>query len=95
MPKLKWPRKVVPSVVDKKLLAREIARIIDDNQWTQTEASYVVRDSPSQLSLIVNGKLDKVSSERLFRLLTLFGKDIDIRVRKAKGRTGKVRISVS
>ena len=92
MPRVKRPRATSPSVVDKRVLAQEIDRIIRDRQLTQTEAAYVVKDAPSQLSLIVNGKLDGFSPERLVRILTRFGRDVDIRISKASGRVGKVRV---
>jgi hypothetical protein len=61
---------------------------------TQTEAAYIVRDAPSQLSLMVTGKLTGFSSERLIRTLTRLGRDVEITVRPARGRTGKVRLIV-
>jgi predicted XRE-type DNA-binding protein len=80
--------------VDKKVFAREIDRIIQDRRLTQTEAAYIVRDAPSQLSLIVNGKLDGFAPERLIRILTRFGRDIEIRISRSRGRIGKVRVRV-
>ncbi len=81
-------------LIKKAPLAREIARIIDERDLTQTEASYIVRDAPSQLSLIVTGKLRGFSAERLLRTLTRLGRDVEITIRRSRGRAGKVRLSV-
>ena len=89
------PRKAQPSVISKDVLAKEVARIIDDNGLTQMEAAYIIKDSPSQISLIVTGKTAGFSAERLIRILTRLGRDVDISVSKAKGgKTGKVRVLV-
>jgi predicted XRE-type DNA-binding protein len=82
-------------LIKKAPLAREIARILDDRGLTQTEASYIVRDAPSQLSLIVNGHLAGFSPERLLRTLTRLGRDVHIVMRPTKsGRAGKVRVVI-
>ncbi|HEY4218115.1 MAG TPA: XRE family transcriptional regulator [Gemmatimonadaceae bacterium] len=89
------PRKAQPSVISKDVLAKEVARILDQNAMTQTEAAYIIKDSPSQISLIVTGKTRGFSAERLIRILTRLGRDVDIAVRKSKtGKIGKVRVSV-
>jgi predicted XRE-type DNA-binding protein len=81
-------------LIKKAPLAREIGRIIGERGLTQTEASYIVRDAPSQLSLIVTGKLRGFSAERLLRTLTRLGRDVEITIRRSRGRAGKVRVSV-
>lgn len=81
-------------LIRKAPLAREIARILDERGLTQTEASYVVRDAPSQLSLMVNGKLAGFSAERLIRTLTRLGRDVEITVRPARRTPGRVSLTV-
>jgi predicted XRE-type DNA-binding protein len=89
------PRKTQPSVISKDVLAKEVARILDENGLTQMQAAYIIKDSPSQISLLVTGKTRGFSAERLIRILTRLGRDVDIAVRKAKkGPTGKVRVTV-
>ena len=85
-------RAVSESIIPKNVLAREIADILDDQQLTQTEAAYIMRDAPSQISLVVTGKLRGFSTERLLRMLARLGRDIDIVIRPAKGKTGKVNV---
>jgi predicted XRE-type DNA-binding protein len=94
MPRAKTKRASSPSLIDKKTLARETSRIIRYRDLTQTEAARIVRDAPSQLSLVSTGNLEGFSPERLIGILTKFGRDIEIRIGRAKGATGKVRLSV-
>jgi predicted XRE-type DNA-binding protein len=88
------PRKVAESIIPKDRLAKEVARILDDQGLTQTEASYRIRDSPSQVSLIVNGKTRGFSADRLLRILTTLGRDVDIAIGNARSGAGKVRLIV-
>jgi predicted XRE-type DNA-binding protein len=80
-------------VIPKNVLAKEIASILENQQLTQTEAAYIMRDAPSQISLVVTGKLRGFSTERLIRMLARLGRDIDIEIRPARGRTGKVSVT--
>ncbi|HZP88778.1 MAG TPA: XRE family transcriptional regulator, partial [Burkholderiales bacterium] len=70
----------------KSALAKIIANIIEERELTQLEAAFIVRDAPSQISLVVTGKLTGVSNERLLRMLVMLGRDIEIITRKAKGK---------
>ena len=92
MPKPKRPRAVSPKVIDKSVLASAISEILVDRGLNQTEAAEVMRDAPSQVSLVVNGRLDGFSPERLMRMLTLLGRDVEIRIMKAKRSPGRVRV---
>jgi predicted XRE-type DNA-binding protein len=81
----------------KELLAREIGRILRDRQMTQTEASYLIREQPSQLSLITNGRLRGFSLDRLVKYLARLGCDVEVRIAPRKGRragAGKVSVQV-
>jgi predicted XRE-type DNA-binding protein len=80
-------------VIPKGILAKEIAGILRERQLTQTEAAFIMRDAPSQVSLVVTGKLRGFSTERLLRMLARLGRDIEIVVRPAKGRTGKISVT--
>jgi len=62
---------------------------------TQTEAAYAIRGSPSEISLIVNGRTRGFSAEKLVRVLICLGRDVDIVLRKSKQSTGKVRVVAS
>jgi predicted XRE-type DNA-binding protein len=94
MPKARRPRKRNEDVVPKAKLAREIARILEVENLTQTEAAYRVKDAPSQISLMVTGHLRGFSAERLIRTLVGLGRDVSITTRNAKGSTGSVRVMI-
>ena len=86
-----------PAEIDlrKEVLAREIGRILRDRQMTQTEASYLIREQPSQLSLITNGRLRGFSLDRLVKYLARLGCDVEVRIAPRKGSgAGKVNVRV-
>jgi len=86
-------RAVSESVIPKGVLAKEIASILRDEDLTQTEAARMMLDAPSQVSLVVTGKLRGFSTERLIRMLARLGRDIDIVIRPSSGKTGKIRVT--
>jgi predicted XRE-type DNA-binding protein len=80
-------------VIPKETLAKEIDRILRDRQLTQTEAAYIMKDAPSQVSLVVTGKLRGFSTERLLRMLARLGRNIDIVLRPTSGgKEGSIRV---
>jgi predicted XRE-type DNA-binding protein len=72
-------------------LAENIAQHLARTGMTQTEASYVMRDAPSQISLVATGKLRGFSVERLLRMNARLGYDVDVVLREAAGRKGRMR----
>ena len=60
-------------VIPKGVLAKEIASILRQRNLTQTEAAWLMKDAPSQVSLVVTGKLRGFSTERLLRMLARLG----------------------
>ena len=87
------PRSDKP-LIPKEELAREIATIIRYHHLTQTEAARVVGDAPSQMSLLLSGKIEGFSTERLLRMLLRLGRDIELVFRPASHpRAAKFRIS--
>lgn len=85
-------RATADSMIPKNVLAKKIASILEDQNLTQTEAAYIMRDAPSQISLVVTGKLRGFSTERLLRMLARLGRDIEIVIRPSKGKSGKVSV---
>lgn len=69
-----------------------IDRTLDRRGLTQTEAAYIMRDAPSQISLVVTRKLKGFSEARITRMLNRLGYDVETTIRKAKGRTGKTTV---
>lgn len=93
MPRTRRLRAVSEAVIPKAAFAKEIAAILDEEQLSQTEAAYIMRDAPSQISLVVTGKLRGFAVDRLVRMLTRLGRDVDITIRPARGRNGKVTVT--
>jgi predicted XRE-type DNA-binding protein len=93
VPRTRRAPAVSESVIPKAAFAKEIAAILDDEQLTQTEAAYIMGDAPSQISLVVTGKLRGFAADRLVRMLTRLGRDVDITIRPARGRKGRVTVT--
>lgn len=75
-------------------MASEIATIIRYRHLTQTEAAALVGDAPSQLSLLLSGKLRGFSTEHLLRILLRLGRSIELVLRPSPGfRSGTFRIT--
>jgi predicted XRE-type DNA-binding protein len=81
------------SLIPKEDLAEEIATIIRYHHLTQTEAARIVGDAPSQMSLLLAGKLEGFSTERLLHMLLRLGRDIELVFAPAQNPRGaKFRI---
>lgn len=75
-------------------LASHIRQIIRRRRLTQAEAASLMGIDQPKVSALLNGRLANFSSERLMRLLTGLGQDVEITV-KAKPRTraqGRIRV---
>jgi predicted XRE-type DNA-binding protein len=82
------------ALIPKAELADEIATIIRYRHLNQTEAAKIVGDAPSQMSLLLAGKIEGFSIERLLRMLLRLGTDIELVFRPAaSNRSAKFRIS--
>jgi predicted XRE-type DNA-binding protein len=75
-------------------LASRIRQIIEDRNLTQVSAANLMGVDQPKVSALLNGRLANFSSDRLMRLLTALGQDVDI-VLRAKPRSrqrGRVRV---
>jgi predicted XRE-type DNA-binding protein len=72
-------------------LAIAIARAIERLRLTQGRAASLAGIDQPKISALVSGDTRGFSVDRLFNILTRLGQDVDIRVREAKGRRGRVR----
>ena len=75
-------------------LASQIRQIIKRRRLTQVAAASLMGIDQPKVSALLNGRLTNFSSERLMRLLTALGHDVDIIV-KAKPRArdrGRIRV---
>jgi predicted XRE-type DNA-binding protein len=75
-------------------LASHIRQIIKRRRLTQVAAAVLMGVDQPKVSALLNGRLANFSSERLMRLLTALGQDVDITVRaKPRNRThGRIRV---
>jgi predicted XRE-type DNA-binding protein len=75
-------------------LATHIRQIVKRRRLTQMSAASLMGIDQPKVSALLNGRLANFSSERLMRLLTALGQDIEITV-KAKPRSrarGRIRV---
>jgi predicted XRE-type DNA-binding protein len=75
-------------------LASHIRQVIKRQRLTQVAAAAVMGIDQPKVSALLNGRLTNFSSERLMRLLTALGQDVDITVRtKPRDRAhGRIRV---
>jgi predicted XRE-type DNA-binding protein len=75
-------------------LASHIRQVIKREHLTQVAAATLMGIDQPKVSALPNGRLSNFSSERLMRLLTTLGQDVDITVRaKSRNRAhGRVRV---
>ena len=77
-------------------LVSRIDAIIRQRGITQTEAARLLGLSQPDVSRLLRGDFREYSLERLFRLLTKLGRDIDIVIRRPRSATGgKLRIAAA
>jgi predicted XRE-type DNA-binding protein len=75
-------------------LASHIRQVIKHQRLTQAAAASAMGIDQPKVSALFNGRLANFSSERLMRLLTALGQDVEITV-KAKPRNrahGRIRV---
>ncbi len=62
-----------------KAIARDIAATLKKQELTQTAASHLTGEAPSQISLVCTGKLKGFSMERLLRMRAMLGGKIVVK----------------
>jgi predicted XRE-type DNA-binding protein len=75
-------------------LASLIGQVIRRRRLTQAAAATLMGVDQPKVSALLNGRIANFSSERLMRLLTSLGRDIDIIVRRPSGKRVEGRIRV-
>lgn len=75
-------------------LASQIRHIIRRQRLTQVAAAALMDIDQPKVSALFNGRLANFSSERLMRLLTTLGQDVDIMVKKKPRNRAQGRIRV-
>ncbi len=75
-------------------LASRIREIVRRSRLTQVAAAAVMGIDQPKVSALLSGRLTNFSSERLMRLLTRLGQDVEIVVKSAPRRRQRGRIRV-
>ena len=75
-------------------LASRIRQIVQRSRLTQVAAAAVMGMDQPKVSALLRGRLANFSSERLMRLLTRLGQDVQIVVKSNPRRRRRGRISV-
>lgn len=75
-------------------LASQIQQIIKRRRLTQVSAAARMGIDQAKVSALLNGRLTNFSSERLMRLLTALGQDVEIIVKAApeSREHGRIRV---
>ncbi len=78
-------------------LAKRVNELIAEHRVTQTRIAMMLDIAQPHVSELTNYKLDRFTSARLLRFLTLLDRDIDIVIRrKGRGRmTGLIRVHLT
>jgi predicted XRE-type DNA-binding protein len=75
-------------------LASHIRRIVKQRRLAQTAAAALMETDQPKVSALLNGRLENLSGQRLMRLLTALGQDVEITVKAtARDRTqGRIKV---
>jgi predicted XRE-type DNA-binding protein len=75
-------------------LASLIERAIKRRELSQTRAAEIMGIDQPKVSALLNGRVDNFSSDRLMRLLTALGHDVQIvvRARRSQGTRGHIEV---
>ena len=77
-------------------LVSRIDTIVRERGMTQTEAARLLGLSQPDVSRLLRGDFREYSLERLFRLMTTLGHDIDIVIRRPRSADGgKLRVAAT
>jgi predicted XRE-type DNA-binding protein len=75
-------------------LATHIRQVIKRRRLTQVTAAALMGVDQPKVSALLNGRLANFSSERLMRLLTALGQEVEIMVKATPRRHARGRIRV-
>lgn len=76
-------------------LASHIRQVIKRRRLTQVAAARLMGIDQPKVSALLNGRIANFSSERLMRLLTALGQDVEITVKATPRNRARGRISVA
>ena len=73
-------------------LTLQIYRVIRERELTQAEAGKILGIKQPHVSALMRNRAGSFSVERLMDFLTALGRDVEIRVKRAKEEMGKVSV---
>src|SRR3954451_3824259 len=76
-------------------LASHIRQVIQRRRLTQTAAAAMMGIDQPKVSALLNGRLANFSTDRLMRLLTALGQDVEIVVKETSSSLDKGRIRLT
>jgi predicted XRE-type DNA-binding protein len=75
-------------------LAGQIARLIEQKGWTQTEAAQVIGLDQPKVSKLLSGRLREFSLDRLFEILRRLGRSVEVRISAEERSPAEAQTSV-
>lgn len=75
-------------------MAAKIAQLLEDRKLTQKALGALLDASQSDVSLLVNHKFSRFSTERLMQFLVRLGQDVEITIKARAKSNGIGRITV-
>lgn len=70
-----------------------IANIIEKRRLSQRRAAETTGIDQPKISALMSGDTRGFSTDRLIKILTRLGQDVEIKVHKSKGSKGRVRVA--
>ena len=75
-------------------IVEAIADLLKERELTQREAAKIAGLAQPQVSRLMNGDTREFSYERLLRVLTTLGQDVELTIRPTRNQFGQGHISV-
>ena len=72
-------------------LASHIRHVVKRRRLTQLAAAKLMKIDQPKVSALLNGRLANFSSDRLMRLLTALGQDVEITIRDGRRRDARAK----
>ena len=73
-------------------ITSQICAIINKRKLSQAKVAKLLKIAQSKVSLLLRGRLDGFSLEKLFSFLTALGQDVDISVKPSGCETGHMTV---
>lgn len=74
-------------------IAGAITNIVKKRELSQSDAADIIGIDQPKMSLLLRGRLNGFSVDRMLKFLTLLGKDVDIRISaRSKNQPGRIKV---